>query len=32
MNNTVDMTEGSPVRHIILFAIPMVIGNIFQQV
>lgn len=25
------MTEGSPVRHIITFAIPMMIGNIFQQ-
>lgn len=27
-----DMTEGSAVRHILLFAIPMIIGNIFQQV
>ncbi len=32
MNNTMDMTQGSPVKHIILFAIPMLIGNIFQQV
>lgn len=32
MNNTLDMTEGSPVRHIIVFAIPMLIGNLFQQV
>ncbi len=26
------MTEGSPVRHLILFAIPALIGNIFQQI
>ncbi len=26
-----DMTEGSPLRHIILFSIPLLIGNIFQQ-
>ncbi len=31
-NNTTDMTVGSPVRHIILFALPALIGNIFQQV
>lgn len=31
MNNTKDMTTGSPVRHILLFSIPMLIGNIFQQ-
>ena len=31
-NRTLDMTTGSAVRHIILFAIPMLIGNIFQQV
>ena len=30
--NTRDMTVGSPVKHIILFAIPSLIGNIFQQV
>ncbi len=29
---TLDMTVGSPVRHIILFSIPALIGNIFQQV
>lgn len=32
MNNTMDMTQGSPVRHLLLFSIPMLIGNIFQQV
>lgn len=31
-NQTVDMTVGSPVRHILIFAIPMLIGNVFQQV
>ena len=31
-NHTTDMTEGNPVKHIILFAIPALIGNIFQQV
>lgn len=30
-DTTLNMTEGSPVRHIITFAIPMMIGNIFQQ-
>jgi len=27
----VDMTEGSIIRHIITFAIPLLIGNVFQQ-
>ena len=27
-----DMTYGSPVRHILMFALPTLIGNIFQQV
>ncbi len=27
----VDMTEGSILRHIITFAIPLLIGNVFQQ-
>ena len=27
----VDMTEGSIIRHLILFAFPLFIGNIFQQ-
>lgn len=26
-----DMTVGSPVRHILLFSLPLIIGNIFQQ-
>lgn len=28
----VDMTQGNPVRHILIFAIPLFIGNIFQQI
>lgn len=32
MNNTLDMTTGNTVRHLLLFSIPMLIGNIFQQV
>ena len=27
----VDMTVGSPLKHILLFKIPLVIGNLFQQ-
>ncbi|MBP5655167.1 MAG: MATE family efflux transporter [Clostridiales bacterium] len=27
-----DMTTGSPARHILIFALPTLIGNIFQQV
>ena len=27
----VDMTEGSVIRHLIAFAIPLLVGNIFQQ-
>lgn len=30
-DKTLNMTEGSPVRLLILFAIPMLVGNIFQQ-
>ena len=30
--HTTDMTTGNPVRHILLFALPALIGNIFQQV
>ncbi len=26
-----DMTEGSIVRHLILFSIPLLVGNVFQQ-
>lgn len=32
MNNTMDMTEGRVVKHLLLFSMPMLIGNIFQQV
>lgn len=28
---SVDMTEGNIVKHIILFALPLLVGNIFQQ-
>ncbi len=31
-NNITDMTTGSPAKHILIFALPMLIGNIFQQV
>ena len=27
-----DMTIGSPIRHILCFAFPVLIGNVFQQV
>ena len=30
-DKTVNMTTGDPVRLLVLFAIPMMIGNIFQQ-
>lgn len=30
--HTTDMTTGDPVRHIILFSLPALVGNIFQQV
>lgn len=26
-----DMTKGSPLRHILMFSVPLLIGNIFQQ-
>ena len=29
---TTDMTIGNPVKHIILFAVPALIGNVFQQI
>ncbi|MBQ1662387.1 MAG: hypothetical protein II054_07780 [Treponema sp.] len=28
---TINMTEGNPVRLILIFSLPMLIGNIFQQ-
>ena len=31
MAKTVDMTQGSPVRLLIQFSIPILIGNLFQQ-
>ena len=31
MARTRDMTRGSPTGHIILFALPLMLGNIFQQ-
>ena len=30
--NTIDMTEGSAVKLLLIFSIPMLIGNIFQQI
>ena len=30
-DNTVNMTEGNPVRLLLSFSVPMLIGNIFQQ-
>ncbi len=30
-SKTVDMTVGSPTGHLVRFAIPMLIGNLFQQ-
>lgn len=29
--NITDMTEGSPLRHILSFTLPLLIGNLFQQ-
>lgn len=26
-----DMTKGSPIKHIIMFTIPLLVGNLFQQ-
>lgn len=30
-NNVTDMTVGSSLRHILAFAVPLLIGNLFQQ-
>lgn len=30
-SKTLNMTEGSPVRLLLIFAVPMLIGNVFQQ-
>jgi putative MATE family efflux protein len=29
--NSIDMTVGDPTKHILLFALPLFIGNLFQQ-
>ncbi len=29
--NVTDMTTGSPIKHILKFALPLLIGNLFQQ-
>lgn len=31
-NTTVDMTSGNPIKHIIMFSLPLLFGNVFQQV
>ena len=31
-SNTINMTEGSITKHLIIFSLPMLLGNIFQQV
>ena len=31
MKNSINMTEGNILRNLIYFAIPVLIGNIFQQ-
>ena len=28
---TINMTTGSPVKHILIFSVPLLLGNIFQQ-
>ena len=30
-NHTKNLTEGSPVRLLLLFSLPLMAGNIFQQ-
>ena len=30
-NTNVDMTKGSPIKVIILFTLPLLLGNLFQQ-
>ena len=27
-----DMTKGNPIKEILLFALPMFVGNVFQQI
>lgn len=31
MNQTTDMTEGRPLKHFMLFALPMVVSNLLQE-
>ena len=31
MNSTMNMTEGSPLKLLSVFALPLLIGNLFQQ-
>ena len=31
-SNITDMTYGSPTKHILVFALPTLVGNVFQQV
>lgn len=31
-NNNINMTEGNITRHLIYFSIPMLLGNLFQQI
>ncbi len=31
MARTIDMTTGSPARHVLRFAVPLLLGNLFQQ-
>lgn len=31
MKNTTNMTEGNILKNLIFFAVPILIGNIFQQ-
>lgn len=31
MSKVYDMTEGSPTKHLATFALPMLVGNLFQQ-
>ncbi len=31
-SNITDMTSGAPAKHILLFALPALVGNVFQQI
>ena len=30
-NKMLDLTQGSPLKQVILFGLPMLFGNVFQQ-